>query len=55
VEQSLEVEAGAGGDRVAGQQAFANGMEAGPGDESGTAAEREKPLDGMETLDVAAG
>jgi hypothetical protein len=46
VERSLEVGAGAGGDRVAGQFAQANGTEAGPVDESGTAAEREKSLDG---------
>jgi len=55
VDESLEVEACVSGSRLAGERARDNGMEARPGDESGTAADREKPLDGEETLDVVAG
>lgn len=37
-----------GGSRVAGESTRNNGEGAGPGDEPGTAAGREKPLDGEE-------
>jgi hypothetical protein len=53
-EQGLEVEAHAGGSRLAGERAGDNDTGARPDDESGTAVGREKPLNGG-TLDVAAG
>jgi hypothetical protein len=53
-EQSLEAEASERGSRLAGERADDNGMGARPGDEPGTAVDRENPLDGG-TLDVAAG
>jgi len=53
-EQGLEVEAHAGGSRLAGERAGDNGEGARPGDESGQAVDRENPLNG-ETLYVAAG
>jgi len=47
-EQRLEVDGRADGSRLAGECARRNGMEAGDGDESPPAADREKPLDGDE-------
>jgi hypothetical protein len=45
-EQGLEAEASGRGSRVTGERKDDNGMGAGTGDESETAADREKPLDG---------
>jgi len=54
-EECLEVDGRAHGSRLAGECASRNGMEASDGDESSHAADRENPLDGARTLDVAAG
>jgi len=55
MEQRPEVDGRAGGNRLAGEFARLNGMGEGDGDESPPAVNREKPLDGRRTLDVAAG